>query len=83
MSREYISRKFKQEFKENLSDYLGRIRIEKARLLLLNPNCKISQIAEQVGYQDEKYFSKVFKKWTGQTPGDYRKNPTVTDSKGG
>lgn len=76
LSREYISRKFKQEFKENLSDYIGRIRIEKAKLLLLNPECKISQAAMQVGYQDEKYFSKVFKKMTGMTPGEYRKNPT-------
>jgi two-component system, response regulator YesN len=79
LSREYISRKFKQEFKENLSDYIGRIRIEKAKLLLLNPASRIAQVAEQVGYQDEKYFSKVFKKMTGFTPGEYRKNPTPSD----
>lgn len=79
LSREYISRKFKQEFKENLSDYIGRIRIEKAKLLLLNPDCRIAQVAGQVGYQDEKYFSKVFKKLTGLTPGEYRKNPTPAD----
>jgi two-component system, response regulator YesN len=79
LSREYISRKFKQEFKENLSDYIGRIRIQKAKLLLLNPECRIAQVAELVGYQDEKYFSKVFKKLTGQTPGEYRRNPTPTD----
>lgn len=79
LSREYISRKFKQEFKENLSDYIGRIRIEKAKVLLLNPDTRIAQIAELVGYQDEKYFSKVFKKLTGFTPGEYRRNPTSSD----
>ncbi|WP_438446625.1 response regulator [Gorillibacterium sp. sgz5001074] len=82
LSREYISRKFKQEFKENLSDYIGRIRIGKAKLLLLNPDSRIAQVAELVGYQDEKYFSKVFKKLTGQTPGEYRKNPTPCDGEG-
>ncbi|ANE48555.1 hypothetical protein SY83_22260 [Paenibacillus swuensis] len=73
LSREYISRKFKQEMSENLSDYIGRIRIEKAQLLLLNPNLKITQISEMVGYNDEKYFSKVFKKITQISPNEYRK----------
>lgn len=73
LSREYISRKFRQEFGVTLSDFLGRIRIDKAKVLLLNPHLRIAQIAEMVGYQDEKYFSKVFKKLEGQTPNDYRK----------
>jgi two-component system response regulator YesN len=72
MSREYISRKFKQEFNVNFSDYLTRIRIEKSKLLLVNPYLRIAQIAEQVGYPDEKYFSKVFKKMTGRSPKQYR-----------
>ncbi|AZN43182.1 response regulator [Paenibacillus albus] len=73
LSREYISRKFKQELGENLSDYIGRIRIAKAQRLLENPNMRVVQIAQMVGYQDEKYFSKVFKKLTGMTPNEYRK----------
>ncbi|SMF91066.1 two-component system, response regulator YesN [Paenibacillus uliginis N3/975] len=73
LSREYISRKFRQEFGVTLSDFLGRIRIDKAKMLLLNPHLRIAQIAEMVGYQDEKYFSKVFKKLEGQPPNDYRK----------
>lgn len=73
LSREYISRKFKQEFKENLSDYIARIRIEKSKLLLLNPDFRLGQIALLVGYQDDKYFSKVFKKLTGLSPGEYRR----------
>jgi two-component system response regulator YesN len=73
LSREYISRKFKQQFQENLSDYIERIRMAKAKLLLLNPQYRIAQIAELVGYKDEKYFSKVFKKLDGISPNEYRK----------
>lgn len=73
LSREYISRKFKQEMKENISDYIAGIRMNRAKELLGNRGLKIAQVAERVGFQDEKYFSKVFKKWTGCTPNDYRK----------
>lgn len=77
LSREYISRRFKQEFGVNISDFLAGVRIEKAKLLLLNPQLRIAQVAEMVGYQDEKYFSKVFKKQEGQTPNEYRKEQAV------
>ncbi|WP_136608042.1 response regulator [Paenibacillus dokdonensis] len=73
LSREYISRRFKQEFGVNISDFLAGVRIDKAKLLLLNPQLRITQVAEMVGYQDEKYFSKVFKKQEGRTPNEYRK----------
>lgn len=73
VSREYISRKFKQQFGINLSDYWTGIRIEKAKRLLLNPHLRIAQVGEMVGYQDEKYFSKVFKKVEGVSPNTYRK----------
>jgi two-component system, response regulator YesN len=72
LNRDYISRKFKQEFNETITDYLTKIRIEKAKELLGNPTKKIYEIAYQVGYQNEKYFSKVFKKQTGVTPNEYR-----------
>ncbi|MFX3636613.1 MAG: response regulator [Candidatus Pristimantibacillus sp.] len=77
LSREYIARKFKQEYSVTLLDYLSRIRIEKAKLLLHNPHLRIAQIAEMVGYQDEKYFSRVFKKLEGINPGEYRKDQTL------
>lgn len=72
LNRDYISRKFKQEFNETITDYLTKIRIENAKELLGNPNKKIYEIAYQVGYQNEKYFSKVFKKQTRITPNEYR-----------
>lgn len=72
VSREYVSRKFKQEYGINFTDYIGSVRIEKAKLLLQNPHLKLSQISEMVGFHDVKYFSKVFKKQVGVTPKDYR-----------
>lgn len=72
LSREYISRKFKQEYHETLTNYLTKIRIEKAKELLENPHLKVYEISYKVGYQNEKYFSKVFKKLVGFTPNEYR-----------
>ncbi|MGG3468613.1 response regulator [Neobacillus pocheonensis] len=72
ISREYISRKFKQEFNVNISDYVVKIRIEKAKSLLKNSQLKIYEIANMIGYQDDKYFRKVFKKVVGVTPNEYR-----------
>lgn len=72
ISREYISRKFKQEFNVNISDYIVQIRINKAKSLLKNSQLKIYEIANMVGYQDDKYFRKVFKKVEGITPNEYR-----------
>jgi two-component system response regulator YesN len=51
----------------------SRVRIDKAKELLANPNLKIVDISQAVGYQDEKYFSKVFKKLEGVSPNEYRK----------
>lgn len=72
LSKEYISRKFKQEFGETITDYLTKIKVEKAKELLVNEHLKIYEVAYYVGYQNEKYFSKVFKKIVGVTPNEYR-----------
>lgn len=72
VSREYISRKFKQEFGINFTDYIANYRIDKSKQLMLNPHLKLSQVAEMVGFHDVKYFSKVFKKKEGLTPKEYR-----------
>lgn len=72
VSREYVSRRFKQEHGINFTDYLGKYRIEKAKLLMQNPHLKLAQISEMVGFHDVKYFSKVFKKQEGITPKEYR-----------
>ncbi|PLR67646.1 response regulator transcription factor [Bacillus sp. UMB0893] len=76
LSREYISRKFKQDYHATLTDYLTNIRMERAKRLLENPYLKIYDVAYGVGYQNEKYFSKVFKKQVGCTPIEYRNSLT-------
>ncbi|WP_163537482.1 response regulator [Gracilibacillus sp. YIM 98692] len=72
LSREYIARKFKQEYGETVIGYITKIRMEKAAELLKNPHLKIVDIAFKVGYQNEKYFSKLFKKREGVSPKKYR-----------
>lgn len=72
ISREYISRKFKQEFNVNISDYIVKFRMNKAKSLLKNSQLKIYEIANMIGYQDDKYFRKVFKKVEGITPNEFR-----------
>ena len=72
LSREYISRKFKQEYQETLIDYVTKVRMEHAKQLLRNPVLKIYEVAEEVGYQNDKYFIKVFKKMEGITPKEFR-----------
>ncbi|QTH43704.1 response regulator [Cohnella sp. LGH] len=73
LSREYLSRRFKQVYNENLSEYIERVRIENAKVLLQNDQYSIAAVAEMVGYQDGRYFSKIFGKLTGMTPREYRK----------
>lgn len=72
VSREYISRRSKQEYGINFSDFIVNVRIDKAKLLMQNPRLKLSQISEMIGFHDVKYFSKVFKKQVGASPKDYR-----------
>ncbi|MFS0724845.1 response regulator transcription factor [Paenibacillus sp. 1P07SE] len=72
VSREYVSRRFKQEYGIGFSDYLTGYRIDKAKRLMSNPNLSVTRIAEMVGYRDVKYFSKVFKKQEGLSPKAYR-----------
>jgi AraC-like DNA-binding protein len=60
------------------TDYLARLRIEKAKTLLLDRNRRISEIAYDVGFQSLTHFNRVFKAITGQSPSDYRKKSART-----
>ena len=72
VNKEYLCRKFKQTFHTTMIAYLNHIRIEHAKQMLWDPLIKIRQIALDVGFEDEKYFARQFKKMTGMTPNDYR-----------
>lgn len=68
LSKVYFSSLFKNTTGENFTDFLNRIRIEKAIDLIKNTDRKISSIAAQVGYQSIPHFYKTFSKYTGYTP---------------
>ncbi|GGD49324.1 response regulator transcription factor [Paenibacillus nasutitermitis] len=68
----YLSRVYKSETGEGLSGYILRLKMEKAEKLLLESSKKIHEIAEQLGYENPPYFIKVFKKYFGWTPKEFR-----------
>ncbi|MDI4645158.1 response regulator transcription factor [Cohnella hashimotonis] len=74
VSTNYLSTLFKQELGINFLDYLHQYRIEAAKKLLAAEPLRIFAVASLVGYQDERYFTQMFKKWTGLTPSQYQKN---------
>lgn len=69
---QYISSLFSKTCGMSLKEYITALRLEEAKRLLRASNSPISAIALQTGYQDAKYFSRIFQKHTGQTPRDYR-----------
>ena len=68
----YLSQLFKQETGINFLDFLNQHRIQKAKEYLTGTFLKNYEIADKVGFKDEKYFSQVFKRYTGLTPTLYR-----------
>lgn len=68
----YLSRLFKQVTGTNLSEYISNIRMARAKVLLENPNVKIQEVAELVGYGTATNFTRYFRKVTHMTPQDYR-----------
>ena len=72
MSSYYFCKMFKKVTGINFTDYVARVRIEKSKNLLLNPNLRVSEIAFEVGFQSLTHFNRVFKKILGQSPTEYR-----------
>ncbi|MCD8077201.1 MAG: response regulator [Lachnospiraceae bacterium] len=73
LSPAYFSTQFRQMEGRTFSDYLTSVRMEAARELLATTTMTNYEIASRIGYADEKYFGKVFKKEVGIRPGEYRK----------
>jgi len=78
----YISRSFKETTGISFIDYLTDLRIEKSKILLKNGDLNVQDICLKVGYWNTNYFIKVFKKKTGKTPGEFRRdfNPDLKQS---
>lgn len=76
-SRSYLSRTFKAETNMTIPEYINRIRVQNAISLLKNSQMPVKEISVSVGMKDSFYFSKLFKKVTGETPREYRKNHSI------
>ncbi len=73
LSSEYFSRYFHGQTNETFSNYLKKVRIRKAKYLLRNTNLKIKEVSLMCGIKKERYFSTLFKQFTGLSPQEYRK----------
>ena len=73
ISTNYFSYLFKEQTNENFQGYLSRVKMDRAKFLLKNSNCKAYEIGNMLGYHEPAYFSKLFRKYTGCTPTEYRK----------
>jgi len=73
MSMHYFCKSFKKSTGINFTEYLARVRVEKAKNLLLNPNLRISEIGYEVGFQSLTHFNRLFKRILGKSPTTYRK----------
>lgn len=73
LSVSHFSALFKQHTNDSFINYLNQIRIDKAKELLCEPDLKIYQVAEIVGFSSVPYFNRVFKNTTGWSPNEYRK----------
>ncbi|MFB7816899.1 response regulator transcription factor [Paenibacillus chitinolyticus] len=74
----YFSQLFKQKTGQGYKEYVTGLRLEQAKQLLCNPQLKLAEIAERVGYQDVRHFTQVFRKKFMQTPTEYRQEHNVT-----
>jgi YesN/AraC family two-component response regulator len=68
----YFCKMFKKATGLTFTDYLGRVRVEKAKNLLLNPHLRVSEIAYTVGFQSLTHFNRIFRKVAGEAPTDFR-----------
>lgn len=74
LSPSYFSKIFKDEMKCNFNTYLNNVRIEMSKKLLMDESIPLADVSFLVGYEDQSYFTKVFKKTTGISPGKYRES---------
>lgn len=71
ISPSYLSTLIKEHLGETFIERITRLRMDKAKVLLVSGEAKVYEVAENVGYTDRRYFSDIFKKYTGFTPKEY------------
>ena len=74
LNASYLSRVFKEEMQTNFVAYVNELRVDTAKRLLLDSKVPLLEVAGMVGFEEQSYFTKVFKKVTGITPGRYRES---------
>jgi YesN/AraC family two-component response regulator len=74
LSPTYFSKIWNEEMKCRFTAYLNKLRIERARVLLRTTDTALVEIAGLLGYEDQSYFNKVFKKMVGLSPGRFRES---------
>ncbi len=74
MSSCYFCKVFKKATGLNFTNYLSRVRVEKAKTLLLNPNARVSEVAFDIGFTSITNFNRTFKQLAGESPSDYRQS---------
>ncbi|MBQ8683436.1 MAG: helix-turn-helix transcriptional regulator [Clostridia bacterium] len=80
ISYEHLSRLFKRDFGMSLIEYRNRMKLERIKELLLTKNITLAQAGESVGIEDEKYLSRLFRKYTGMTATAYRRAHKVYEN---
>lgn len=70
----YLSRIFRMQTGETLTEYIGKQKLEKIQELMKDKRLNISDIAEKTGFESRTYFNRFMKKWTGMSPKTYRQN---------
>ena len=74
LSPNYISSLFHKKTNMKLTDYIGKVRINKSKKLLAETDLNVDDISEAVGYHSTRHYTKLFKTITGISPSEYRKN---------
>jgi AraC-like DNA-binding protein len=80
VSPNHLSEKFRQVTGINFVAYIARTRFEKACALLRDPHLRVSEIAFAVGFQSLSQFNRVFKKFSGKSPTEYRASACQTET---
>ena len=73
ISYSHMRKLFRDELNTSITDYINKIRIEKAKLLMKNSDMTLQEIAEKIGYQNIQSFKRFFKKYEGIAPAEFRK----------
>ena len=72
LSRSYLSSLFKKETGDSITNYINRVRVEKSKALLVGSTVSLAEVAHLCGFEDQSYFTRVFKAKEGVSPKKFR-----------